>query len=168
MERKRAIKVIDDVKFQFQSSIDEVDVDEDCREAYEDNKEVVEALDMAIKLLKQEPCEDAISRQAVHDWIKENTEYDEDHCDYFFVMRSSVMHKDIDELTSVTPKRGQIEWFLVSEGLPKVDGSYRVVQKNGSIGTYVFHKDGNSEEYWKRCVVAWMPSSESLEIESED
>ena len=112
--------------------------------------------------------DDAVSRQAVHDWIKENTEYDEDHCDYFFVMRSSVMHKDIDELTSVTPKRGQIEWFLVSEGLPKVDGSYRVVQKNGSIGTYVFHKDGNSEEYWKRCAVAWMPLSESFEIESED
>lgn len=62
MTREEAIKVIDNVKFQFQSSIDEVDIDEDCKEAYEDNKEVVEALDMAIKALEQELCNDTVSR----------------------------------------------------------------------------------------------------------
>ena len=62
MTKQEAIKVIDSVKFQFQSSIDEVDVDKDCREAYEDNKEIIDALDMAIEVLKQESCEDVLDK----------------------------------------------------------------------------------------------------------
>ena len=72
------------------------------------------------------------------------------------------------DLPSVTPKRERGEWILVRERLPKVDGLYRVIQKSGGYATYVFHKDGNSEEYWKRCAVAWMPLSESHKTESEN
>ncbi len=51
-------------------------------------------------------------------------------------------------------------WILVSEKLPENDGSYFVTEKSGRICTYVFRKEGNSEEYWKRCAVAWMPLPE--------
>ena len=39
------------VQAQFQASLDEVDVDKDCKEAEEDNTEVVNALAMAIQSL---------------------------------------------------------------------------------------------------------------------
>ena len=52
MTTDEAIKIIEDVRFQFQSSLDEVDVDKDCAEAKEDNQKVVEAFDKAIEALK--------------------------------------------------------------------------------------------------------------------
>lgn len=55
MTREKAINVIENVKFQFQASLDEVDVDKDCKEAEEDNTEIVNALEMAIQALTQEP-----------------------------------------------------------------------------------------------------------------
>ena len=50
-------------------------------------------------------------------------------------------------------------WIPVSERLPEKDAFYLVTEKIGRVRTYVFHK-GNSEEYWKRCAVAWMPLPE--------
>ena len=64
---ERVIRVLIDVQAQFQASLDEVDVDRDCKEAEEDNTEVVNALDEAIKALSAEPCEDCISRQYLLD-----------------------------------------------------------------------------------------------------
>jgi len=58
IREQRAIKVLLNVQSQFQASLDEVDVDKDCKEAEEDNTEIVNALDiaiMAIKALEQEP-----------------------------------------------------------------------------------------------------------------
>ena len=52
-EEERAIKVLINVQSQFQASLDEVDVDKDCKEAEEDNTEIVTALEMAIRVLKQ-------------------------------------------------------------------------------------------------------------------
>ena len=52
-------------------------------------------------------------------------------------------------------------WIPVSERLPKNDDCYLVTEKSGRVCTYVFHKEGNSEEYWKRCAVAWMPLPKS-------
>ena len=49
------------------------------------------------------------------------------------------------------------EWIPISERLPESDGYYLVTEKSGRVCTYVFHKEGNSEEYWKRCAIAWMP-----------
>lgn len=55
------------------------------------------------------------------------------------------------------------KWTPISEKLPDSDGCYRVIEKSGNVGTYVFHKEGNSEEYWKRCAIAWQPLSENHE-----
>ena len=50
-------------------------------------------------------------------------------------------------------------WIPVSERLPEDNGYYFVTTKNGKICTYIFNDEGNSEEYWKRCVIAWLPFS---------
>ena len=52
-------------------------------------------------------------------------------------------------------------WVSTNERLPKSDGYYTIIENSGRIGTYVFHKEGNSEEYWKRCAVAWLESGNS-------
>ena len=52
MTTDKAIKIIKSVRFQFQSSLDEVGVDKDCAEAKEDNQKVVEAFDKAIEALE--------------------------------------------------------------------------------------------------------------------
>ena len=58
------------------------------------------------------------------------------------------------------------KWIPVSEKLPKEDGYYIFTENSGRVCTYEFHKGGNSEEYWKRCAVAWMPLPESYKAES--
>ena len=70
-----------------------------------DHKEV-EALDMAIKALEQEPCEDAVSRTEITDEpnrlgrnaFKDDTDYDN-----FFAF--------LDSLPSVTPTRKKGKWI---------------------------------------------------------
>ena len=57
-------------------------------------------------------------------------------------------------------------WIPVTEKLPEKDAFYLVTEKSGRVCTYVFHK-GNSEEYWKRCAVAWMPLPKPYGLESE-
>ena len=52
MTKEEAINQIEDIKFQIQSSLDEVEVDKDCKEAEESNSKAVEALDIAISALK--------------------------------------------------------------------------------------------------------------------
>lgn len=49
------------------------------------------------------------------------------------------------------------DWVSVRERLPEEDGDYLVMEKNGKFDIYVFHKNSNSTEYWKKCAVAWMP-----------
>ena len=62
----------------------------------------------------------------------------------------------------------QNKWIPVSEKLPESDGCYIVIEKSGRVCTYVFHKEGNSEEYWKRCAVAWSPESYKAESEEQE
>lgn len=54
------------------------------------------------------------------------------------------------------------DWTPVSKRLPTreevdEDNRFLVTQNNHSVGMYVFNYDGNSEEYWKRNVIAWKP-----------
>ena len=72
----------------------------------------------------------------------------------------------IHALPSVT---SELKWIPVSKRLPESNGYYLVTEKDGRICIYVFRKEGNSEEYWKRYVVAWMPLPAPYEPqESED
>lgn len=60
------------------------------------------------------------------------------------------------------------KWIPVSERLPEKDEQYLVTTTNGDIARYVFNKNGNSLEYWRRCVIAWMPLPRPYKSESED
>ena len=57
MNNREAIAKIKGMRFQVQSSLDEIEVDVDSKEAEQDNQEIVEAFDMAIKALSIEPQE---------------------------------------------------------------------------------------------------------------
>lgn len=104
--------------------------------------------DELAKKLEQEPCKDAVSRKAVLNQIFYSTDNSGD------VVLGSNLRERIERLPSVTSAQ---RWIPVSERLPENDGNYLVVEKTGRTCSYVFHKEGNSEEYWKRCVIAWAP-----------
>ncbi len=69
MTNEEMLKVLEDLKYQFDDRIAESEYskDKDLLEALQSNKMASKALDMAIKALEKEPCEDCISRQAVLD-----------------------------------------------------------------------------------------------------
>ena len=75
-----------------------------------------EALDMAVKALKQEPCEECVSRQAALDafGLSEKTrKYGGDHSGYDMVMLYEI--QDIlEDLPSVTPAQKTGRWKRVS------------------------------------------------------
>ena len=70
-------------------------------------------------------------------------------------------HKMILELLE------QTTWIPVSERLPEEDGRYLVTNSKNEVVVYVYNSHGNSEEYYKRCVVAWMPLPEPFKEEGE-
>ena len=103
MTNEEAIKKIEEVVFQFQASLDEVDVDVACAEAEEDNRQVVEALEMAIKALEQQPCEDAVSRKVALDSLEE--------LDWDTTYERSQVEEMLKSLPSVTPIRPKGKWI---------------------------------------------------------
>lgn len=105
------------------------------------------ALEMATKALEQEPCEDAISRQAMleyQQYLHGKMSNEENHKLWEF----------IKELPPVTPTRK--EWIPVSERLPEENGGYLVTVKRGYVTTALWLGDA---EKWS-AVDAWMPLPE--------
>ena len=89
---------------------EEEPMNEDCRKS-------VEALDMAIKALEQQPCEDTISRQAAIDAIRASTSK------YTGFMEMEMYTDDdaveaIEGLPSAQPEQ---RWIPCSERLPEPD-----------------------------------------------
>ncbi len=110
-KEEKAIKVLINVQSQFQASLDEVDVDEDCKEAEEDNTEIVNALEMAIKTLKQKSCIDAVSREeAIMCLTGINLPTDTDKL-------IALYNERLKALSPVTPKREQGEWINIQYGI---------------------------------------------------
>ena len=116
--------------------------------------ECSEALDMAITALKQEPCADCISRQAVLNLAK-------------FDGRDglgSIIHAfDVEQLPPVTPTEKVGQWIPVSERLPEDKQSVLVwcPQYKNIYCAYL-----EKEQWWifgafvqivPNGVVAWMP-----------
>ena len=153
-----------------------------------------EALDLAIKALEQQPCDDCISREAVKEMLTaEWTKYMPMELD----MSLSFVLEKISELPSVTPKAS---WIPVSERLPEDIKPVIVTWKNTDPKSYyqyivgkhfigtAHYKNGkwfwyssvtedllaeygkcDSEEFDEAIeVVAWMPLPEPYKAESED
>ena len=79
------------------------DVMEEEYDSADDWKEEHEARDMAIKALEQEPCEDAVSRKAVLEYI-ERSDAELGHSS-----ENELVCQDIKEFPSVTPTRCIVE-----------------------------------------------------------
>lgn len=147
-------------------------------EAY---KSMIEALDMAIKALEQQPCEDCISREAVDEYITNLLSgylYDEERT------RLEDLTTYIWELPSVTPKAEQ-KWIPCTERLPKDGDTYLVTieYKGEVIGVDVASYspvEGYIDKHWDTFndwveddkmhyhVTAWMPLPQPYKAESED
>ena len=136
-------------------------------------KDYKEALQMAIEALEQEPCEDAISRQAVMYALC-------DICELFHkngeetCLTKCESYRFLATLPSVEPKK-KTEWIPVSERLPENNGTYLVWDKygyqisdfNAEEQTFGFLNECNFDyetgEVYPPCwvehdtVIAWMP-----------
>ena len=150
------------------------------REAYADLcRRAAKAGDLEMELAekKPEPCEDTISRKHLLseiDALMQSPWFNNGKDDDMFTHYGYVERKEAVEIVRdlcikkeppVTPKQ---RWIPVSERLPENNGYYLVTEKRGRVCSYVFRKEGNSEEYWRRCAEAWMPFPEPYkEGESE-
>ena len=97
--------------------------------------------------LKQQPCEDCVSREAVLKILNDNYRK-------WFIADNGFIEcvGDIKDLPSVTP---QNQWHKVEDELPKEKGKYVVITKYGiQVGLWCGFK-----EDWKN-VIAWMPLPE--------
>ena len=126
--------------------------------------EWAETVRMAIKALEQEPCDDAISRQKVQDYIaKYLSQYLYDD------VRGAVEVIDeyIGELPPVTPQPQTGHWIPVSERLPEKNDIY-VVWTSKGFGDHLSTSYYNTEDGWTIGVCAWKENGEPYKAEGSD
>lgn len=145
------------------------------------------AMDRAIDLLEQEPCEDAISRQAVLEMAYDMSEIDGEH---FTEPCMVVDIEDIQKLQPVNQKPKTGHWISVSERLPEEYGEYLITWTTSSSKkpfisiceceeTLVYDYEHNRfkvewlfDDYIKDYpdveVIAWMPLPDPYKAESEE
>lgn len=140
------------------------------------------AIDMAIKALEQEscedvpdindgkiPCEDCISRQSVLKYIDRIFNQGTGKKKSF-----EFIQKYVEKLPSVTPKE-KTGWIPVSERLPETDGRFLTYIENPydsqlsyiMICDYIRQTWCPDDECASSNVVAWMPLPEPYKAESE-
>ena len=101
MDNKQAIKIIETEKKcvcrQFEKGCDRL-----CRKCdlVLEDKEIINAYDMAINLLQAEPCEDAISRQVVLDMMQMR-------------MSGKELYKAVYDLPPIQPKTKAGKWIPI-------------------------------------------------------
>jgi hypothetical protein len=138
-------------------------IERDKKMEYADRLENIEIYNMAIQALEQQPCEDAISRQAVLEVIRKC------HCEEWV---KAYIGAPIEALSPVTPQSKKGRWIPVSERLPKageyvgdVDKYYLVQNEYGDMLVARY----THSEYWEQIyqfqpigdeIVAWMPLPE--------
>ena len=185
---RNAQDIIDDMRNIVKPRIAEMLLEANFEECGKEDKAEFETefemiLTLAGKALDQEPCKDAISRQAALDI------YD----DYNVAVENGELEayrKHRNRLLKLPPVTPQSKWIPVSEGLPE-DGIYLVtVERIGGvpiIETKSFAKDlhrvheydfpkhkcgwydyDSEYGYWEDTnVIAWMPLPQPYKVESE-
>lgn len=133
-------------------------------------EELEECLKMAIKALEQEPCEDAVNRQAVCEFLENHAKTYDDVRVRIGLKAGSSLVANPDNVPSVTPAPKKERWIPCSERLPEDDDD--VIITTG-FEIYVGWFDADDHTWRLRndyitSIVAWMPLPEPYKIESED
>ena len=126
-----------------------------------------EAISMAIESLKSEPCEDAVSREAVLNILMPYCTDDDGSVENTDDLRNAL--DDIESLPSVTPTSA---WIPVEERLPEeslnsVIGWDRYRERCVFVQFLDghFHNTGKLESF---DIVAWMPLPESYKPQESE
>ena len=125
--------------------------------------EIIENLEEISKILEQEPCEDAISRRAVLDYMK-------------YLHGEMPEEEFVKALPSVTPARKKEEWISCDEKLPKpneladnVRKYYLIQDEYGDMHVASYLRNGwisiDSFYTLEDDVIAWMPLPEPYKAE---
>ena len=129
-------------------------------------EEIANAFDCALEALEQEPCEDAISRQAVLEVLKDKWNMFSDAND---AMQESI--DTIEALSNVTPQESR--WIPVSERYPKIEDEYKyflVTDDKGKvrIQKFLISLGEEPKPYFDGLinVIAWMPLPKAYKVES--
>ena len=147
-------------------SVFETWIERDKKMEDADRLENIEIYNIAIQVLKQQPCEDCISREAVRELICQNNDK-YGYSDRFHEFTEKCLH-----LPPVTPQ--QPRWIPVSEKLPTSDEEYHtflVTDSKGNVTLSEFYLSIlDRKPYWSGMidVIAWMPLPQRYKAESED
>lgn len=132
------------------------------------------ALDRTIEALEQEPCEDAISRQAVNKLVDELARAISDERCYIPQRSRSTgtIMQDILNLPSVTPQSKIGHWIPVTERLPEENTTVLGTTKCDDLYKTELYDDCGEKKWYANGnfdvpIVAWMPLPESYKAESE-
>jgi len=142
-----------------------LDVNEDTKDS-----DTYMFIELATKALEQQPCDDAISRADVLEFLK-GFEILHNHDE----LRTNLIY-GIMSLSPVTPQ--QTRWIPVSERLPKYGKDVLTCSNDGFIEIQSIENDVWDEyNYWENQngawsdfdeVIAWQPLPEPYKAESED
>ena len=152
-------EAIGQLKFMLEQMPKEPPLECDYIEEWLDtNKDIRNALDMAIKTLGCEPCEDVISRETASDAI---FNIGMCTCSTKEVEVASECLRAVEALPLVTPLYDNSGWIPVSEK-PKEAGSYMTTLDYGEYGLSAGQRYYHGDDYgWSDvCVIAWMPLPE--------
>lgn len=131
------------------------------------DEKLYEAKQVAVAALKAEPCEDAVSREAVRDMFCEI------HC---HSKRSKCVFRNIckymNRVSALPPVTPKPSWIHVSEDSPKESGEYLVSVIDEYDGNYeavgVARYDVKEGEWQElgvdRTVIAWMPKPKPMKV----
>ena len=130
----------------------------ECSGAIEESEkyldaEVAKYRELIDKYAEQEPCEDAVSRQAIKKLKRHN-----------LVEGQFVSLYDIEHLPSVQPKAKTGRWIPVSERLPQNGTHVLICCEDGFVTSDDYFCYGFDD--FKDNVVAWMPLPEPYKAES--
>ena len=135
-------------------------------------KEDIEAFELAIKLLDQEPCEDVVSRQEVLNTLDKRF----DSIPVGQTTEILLLRKDLRELPPVTPTG----WITVIERMPKPNETEHMIAKyylvqNEYGDMMVARWDGKGwkqmyqpNSYLEDDVIAWMPLPSPYELQESE
>ena len=128
-----------------------------------------EYLQEAADRLEQEPCNNAVSRQAVLALPRIKI-----HNEWGNVIKESVDVEDVKQLPSVTQKSG---WIPVSERLPEEGQEILFSTKTGRVHNGKYHDDDSANQWyshkdkcraWNNVVNAWMPLPKPYEPQESE